>query len=75
MESSSIDTVFSISSSHELPGDQVFEEILRVLKPGGTIMIYKKLTSNIGDVDKVNIFMFFVSFNCASSEMSHKYFP
>ncbi|KDO53004.1 hypothetical protein CISIN_1g0222852mg, partial [Citrus sinensis] len=52
VESFSIDTVLSISSSHELPGDQLLEEISRVLKPGGTILIYKKLTSDKGDVDK-----------------------
>ncbi|KAL9423252.1 hypothetical protein AB3S75_035360 [Citrus x aurantiifolia] len=52
VESFSIDIVLSISSSHELPGDQLLEEISRVLKPGGTILIYKKLTSDKGDVDK-----------------------
>lgn len=75
MESFSIDTVLSISSSHELPGDQLLEEISRVLKPGGTILIYKKLTSDKGDVDKVNLFLFVISFECASSKMSHICFP
>lgn len=75
MESFSIDTVLSISSSHELPGDQLLEEISRVLKPGGTILIYKKLTSDKGDADKVNLFLFVISFECASGKMSHICFP
>lgn len=52
VESFSIDVVLFISRSHELPGNQLFEEISRVLKPGGTILIYTKLPSDKGAVDK-----------------------
>ena len=58
VESSSIDIVISISRSLEFPGDQLFEEISRALKPGGTILIYKNLESNKEDADKVNVFLF-----------------
>ncbi|KAJ4723671.1 Anamorsin-like [Melia azedarach] len=52
VESSSVDIVISISSSLEFPGDQMFEEISRVLKPGGTILIHKNLKSDKSDSDK-----------------------
>lgn len=41
VESSSMDIVISISRSLQFPGDLLFEEISRVLKPGGTVLIYK----------------------------------
>ncbi|TXG50618.1 hypothetical protein EZV62_023142 [Acer yangbiense] len=53
VDSSSIDIVISMSRSLEFPGDQLFEEISRALKPGGTILIYKNLESNKEDADKV----------------------
>ncbi|KAJ4721242.1 Anamorsin-like [Melia azedarach] len=52
VESSSIDIVISITSSLEFPGDQLFQEISRVLKPGGTILIYKNLKYDKTDADE-----------------------
>lgn len=58
MESSSLDIVISICRSLEFPGDFLLEEISRVLKPGGTVLIYKTLQSVRGEADKVNIVLF-----------------
>lgn len=63
MESSSIDIVILISSSPEFPGDQVFEAISRVLRPGGTIFICKYLKRDIGNADKVNLLWLVSSLN------------
>ncbi|CAN0909867.1 Anamorsin homolog [Linum grandiflorum] len=41
VESSSLDFLICISRSHEYPGGTWFGEISRVLKPGGTIFVYK----------------------------------
>ncbi|KAF4394774.1 hypothetical protein CsatB_019108 [Cannabis sativa] len=52
VESSSIDIVLSFCRSPESPTDQLFKEILRVLKPGGTILICHS-ESAIEDADIV----------------------
>ncbi|KDP42546.1 hypothetical protein JCGZ_24320 [Jatropha curcas] len=52
VDSSSIDIVISISTSLQFPGDLLFEEILRVLKPGGTVLIYKSLRSVAEETDE-----------------------
>uniref|UniRef100_A0A2N9IGU1 Anamorsin homolog n=1 Tax=Fagus sylvatica TaxID=28930 RepID=A0A2N9IGU1_FAGSY len=41
VESSSFEIVLCICRSAEFPSDRLFEEISRVLKPGGTILIHK----------------------------------
>ncbi|KAF9687035.1 hypothetical protein SADUNF_Sadunf02G0051900 [Salix dunnii] len=51
-EPSSVDTAVSICDSLEFPGDLLLKEILRVLKPGGTILIYNSLQSVIGETDE-----------------------
>ncbi|KAL9358963.1 hypothetical protein Peur_047086 [Populus x canadensis] len=51
-EHSSVDIVVSICSSLEFPGDLLVKEIFRVLKPGGTILIYNSQQSVIGETDK-----------------------
>eukprot|EP00258_Populus_trichocarpa_P035188 XP_024451207.1 anamorsin homolog isoform X1 [Populus trichocarpa] len=51
-EPSSVDIVVSICSSLEFPGDLLVKEIFRVLKPGGTILIYNSQQSVIGETDK-----------------------
>ena len=53
VESSSFETVICICRSVEFPTDWLFEEILRVLKPGGTILIHKNPQSTMGETDKV----------------------
>lgn len=53
MESSSIDIVICISRSAEFPSVRLFEEISRVLKPGGTILIHRTSQSATGETDKV----------------------
>ncbi|KAF9682795.1 hypothetical protein SADUNF_Sadunf05G0145500 [Salix dunnii] len=51
MDPSSVDIVISIFSSIEFPGDLLLKEIFRVLKPGGTILIYSSQQSVIGETD------------------------
>ncbi|XP_041017252.1 anamorsin homolog isoform X2 [Juglans microcarpa x Juglans regia] len=52
VESSSIDIVICISRSAEFPSVPFFEEISRVLKPGGTILIHRTSQSATGETDK-----------------------
>ncbi|KAK4564927.1 hypothetical protein RGQ29_006821 [Quercus rubra] len=52
MESSSFETVICICRSVEFPTDRLFEEILRVLKPCGTILVHKNPQSTVGETDK-----------------------
>ncbi|KAB1221910.1 hypothetical protein CJ030_MR2G026726 [Morella rubra] len=52
VESSSIDIVICICSSAEFPSSRLFEEISRVLKPGGTILICHISKSATGVTDK-----------------------
>ncbi|CAL0304303.1 unnamed protein product [Lupinus luteus] len=52
-ESSSVDTVILIWQSLDSPTSQLIQEILRVLKAGGTILIRKSSQSAEGLVDKV----------------------
>ncbi|XP_062163289.1 anamorsin homolog [Alnus glutinosa] len=51
-ESSSIDIVVGICQSAEFPSGRLFEEISRVLKPGGTILIHRTSKSATGETDK-----------------------
>ena len=53
MESSSFKTVICICRSVEFPTDRLFEEILRVLKLGGTILVHKNPQSTVGETYKV----------------------
>ncbi|KAK4592863.1 hypothetical protein RGQ29_017138 [Quercus rubra] len=53
MESSSFKTVICICRSVEFPTDRLFEEILIVLKPGGTILVHKNPQSTVGETDKI----------------------
>ncbi|XP_030963929.1 phospholipase D alpha 1-like [Quercus lobata] len=55
MESSSFKTVICICRSVEFPTDWLFGEILRVLKPGGTILVHKNPQSTVGETDKLII--------------------
>ena len=41
MDASSTDLIISISKSSGFPGDKLFEEFSRVLKPGGEIFIHQ----------------------------------
>ncbi|KAI3681934.1 hypothetical protein L2E82_50243 [Cichorium intybus] len=45
MDTSSLDFIISMGSSQEFPGDKLFEEFSRVLKPGGEIFIHQTLDS------------------------------
>uniref|UniRef100_A0A7N2MKV4 Anamorsin N-terminal domain-containing protein n=1 Tax=Quercus lobata TaxID=97700 RepID=A0A7N2MKV4_QUELO len=47
-------TQASSFESVEFLTDWLFEEILRVLKPGGTILIHKNPQSTMGETDKIN---------------------
>ncbi|KAJ6736014.1 ANAMORSIN-like protein [Salix viminalis] len=51
LDPSSVDIVISIFRSIEFPGDLLVNEIFRVLKPGGTILIYSSQQSVIGEID------------------------
>ncbi|KAK9274777.1 hypothetical protein L1049_022029 [Liquidambar formosana] len=52
MESSSMDIIISLCRSPEFPGDQLFAEVSRVLKPGGTFVIHKTSQSVTGQMDQ-----------------------
>ncbi|KAK3408652.1 hypothetical protein EUGRSUZ_J00852 [Eucalyptus grandis] len=54
VESSSVDFAIAICKSPEFPGNGLFEEISRVLKPGGTIVIRKALSSVAEDTSKAS---------------------
>ncbi|KAJ8766782.1 hypothetical protein K2173_008336 [Erythroxylum novogranatense] len=51
-QSSTVDIVIVISRSLEFPNDLFYGEISRVLKPGGTILIYKTNQFVIGEIQK-----------------------
>ncbi|KAJ6306769.1 hypothetical protein OIU78_021977 [Salix suchowensis] len=51
LDPSSVDIVISIFRSVEFPGELLVKEIFRVLKPGGTILIYSSQQSVIGEID------------------------
>ncbi|KAE8057156.1 hypothetical protein FH972_013868 [Carpinus fangiana] len=51
-ESSSIDIVVGICQSAEFPSGRLFEEISRVLKPGGTVLIHRTSQSVTEETDK-----------------------
>lgn len=53
MDSSSVDFVILIWLSIDCPVDQLIQEILRVLKVDGTILIRKSSQSAVGSFDKV----------------------
>ncbi|XP_011044827.1 PREDICTED: anamorsin homolog [Populus euphratica] len=52
LEPSSVDIVIPIFRSIEFPGDLLVKEMFRVLKPGGTILIYSSQQPVIGETDK-----------------------
>ncbi|KAF5737921.1 RecName: Full Anamorsin AltName: Full Fe-S cluster assembly protein DRE2 [Tripterygium wilfordii] len=52
VESSSVDVVISICGLLESSGDFLFEDVLRVLKPDGTVLVYKTLPAGSGETDK-----------------------
>ncbi|KAI3788102.1 hypothetical protein L2E82_00766 [Cichorium intybus] len=43
MDTSSLDFIISMGTSQDFPGDKLFEEFSRVLKPGGEIFIHQTL--------------------------------
>ncbi|XP_048440835.1 anamorsin homolog isoform X2 [Pyrus x bretschneideri] len=51
--SSAVDIVFTLCRSIEFPNEQLLGEISRVLKPGGTVLIYKISDASTGETDKV----------------------
>ncbi|KAK9281031.1 hypothetical protein L1049_003923 [Liquidambar formosana] len=53
VESSSMDIIISICRSPEFPGDQLFDEVSRVLKPGGTFVIHKTSQSVTSQRDQI----------------------
>jgi len=53
VESSSVDLVVLIWKSLDFPIDQLTQEVLRVLKAGGTTLIRKSSQSAVGSGDKV----------------------
>ncbi|KAI3421648.1 uncharacterized protein J3R85_012000 [Psidium guajava] len=54
VESSSVDFAIAICKSSEFPGTSLFEEISRVVKPGGTVVIRKALSSLGEDTSKAS---------------------
>ncbi|CAN6549817.1 unnamed protein product [Malus baccata var. baccata] len=50
--SSSVDIVFTLCRSIEFPNEQLLGEVSRVLKPGGTVLIYKISDASTGETDK-----------------------
>ncbi|KAK2973921.1 hypothetical protein RJ640_019436 [Escallonia rubra] len=55
VEPSSTDIVLSFSRSPEFPGDQLFKEYSRVLKPGGEIVLQQTLQSATGELTTSSI--------------------
>ncbi|KAL2329120.1 hypothetical protein Fmac_022547 [Flemingia macrophylla] len=53
VDSSSVDFVILIWLSVDCPVDQLIQEILRVLKVGGTILIRESSQSDVGSFDKI----------------------
>ncbi|KEH31914.1 anamorsin-like protein [Medicago truncatula] len=53
VESSSVDLVVLIWKSLDFPIDQLTQEVLRVLKAGGTTLIHKSSQSAVGSGDKM----------------------
>lgn len=53
LESSSIHFVVAMCRSLEFPDDRLYEEISRVLKPGGTLVIQKSSHPNEDELVKV----------------------
>ncbi|KAM1085018.1 hypothetical protein FF1_010889 [Malus domestica] len=49
---STVDIVFTLCRSIEFPNEQLLGEISRVLKPGGTVLIYKISDASTGETDK-----------------------
>ncbi|KAE9456022.1 hypothetical protein C3L33_12064, partial [Rhododendron williamsianum] len=47
-DSSSVDVIIFICTSSEFPGDQLFGEISRVLRPGGTVLLHQRFKSATG---------------------------
>ncbi|XP_024031763.1 anamorsin homolog [Morus notabilis] len=47
VEDSSMDIVLSLCGSHESPSDQLLKEVSRVLKPGGTILLYHSQSATV----------------------------
>lgn len=43
MDTSTVDFIISIGKSQDFPGDKLFEEFSRVLKPGGEIFVHRTL--------------------------------
>ncbi|XP_050227501.1 anamorsin homolog [Mercurialis annua] len=52
VDSSSMDIVISFCKSPQFPGDLLFKDISRVLKPGGTVLIHKIFQSFADETDK-----------------------
>lgn len=57
LESSSVDNVIAVCGSVVFSNDKLYQEIYRVLKPSGTVLIYKNLQSGAGETDKAISFL------------------
>lgn len=55
LDSSSVDFVILIWLSSDCPVDQLIQEILRVLKVGGTVLIRNSSQAAVGTFDKVKV--------------------
>ncbi|WCJ26038.1 hypothetical protein M5689_007887 [Euphorbia peplus] len=53
--SSSMDIVISIWRSLQFPDDTLVQEVMRVLKPGGTVLVCQNLQSTTEETDKVTV--------------------
>ncbi|CAN1812248.1 Anamorsin homolog [Linum perenne] len=74
VKSSSLDFLICISRSHEYPGGAWFNEIFSVLKPGGTILVYKILQTVSGDtkesVERQLLLAGFLDAKCVQPSLS-----
>ncbi|CAN1812247.1 Anamorsin homolog [Linum perenne] len=74
VKSSSLDFLICISRSHEYPAGAWFNEILSVLKPGGTILVYKILQAVSGDtkesVERQLLLAGFLDAKCVQPSLS-----
>ena len=71
LESSYVDLVIFISRSVEFPADELYAEILRVLTPGGMLVVYGSLQSGTNEADMVKKIWFVTLMDLSCSKTTY----